>query len=269
MKHILPLSSLTLLLMFTACDPKVQPTVTYEENIKKTLRLSHVFIPPSDAYPPYTLLHYLKGQGFQQICEATEVTGLSEENLTKKTVTKNLSNSSIQKSHNQSYGVTLSQKGIGHAGIAYQDIKNVVITLEKGKIISVPSIYMSDVNRTISTGKCAEEIKFFKGTVAGSKFFIPREVYQYSMKYSILDKNGLNITAKLSKNLQKVVLANAGVEIDNKNIMSMDGQDLYIGFKGVPMSNGMTPKSIRQKSFLDVTQLVKSIKKIKNLINVF
>ena len=43
--------------------------------------------------------------------------------------------------------------------------------------------------------------------------------------------------------------------------MAMNGQDLYIGFKGVPMSNRMTPKSIRQRSFLDVTQLVNSIKK--------
>lgn len=36
MKHILLLSSLTLLLMFTACTPEPIPTVSYEENIKKT-----------------------------------------------------------------------------------------------------------------------------------------------------------------------------------------------------------------------------------------
>jgi len=35
MKHILLLSSLTLLLMFTACTPEPIPTVSYEENIKK------------------------------------------------------------------------------------------------------------------------------------------------------------------------------------------------------------------------------------------
>jgi len=176
-------------------------------------------------------------------------------------VSKNLASTNMSKEYNQSYGVNLSQKGIGHAGIAYQDIKNVVITLNRGKIISVPSIYMSDVNKTISTGKCAEEIKFFKGTVAGSKFFIPREVYQYSMKYSILDKNGINITAKLAKNLQKIILANAGIDVENKELMSMDGKNLYIGFKGVPMSNGITPKGIREKSFLDVTSLVKEMKK--------
>lgn len=264
MTKILPstslVSSLALLLLFTACNPKVSPTVSYEENIKKNLQLSHVFIPPSDAYPPYTLLHYVEGEGFQQICEATAVTGLSEENLTKKMVANSLSTTSIYKNHNQSYGVHLSQKGIGHAGIAYQDIKNVVITLDQGKIISVPSIYMSDVNKTISTGKCAEEIKFFKGTVPGSKFFIPREVYQYNMKYSILDKNGLNITAKLAKNLQKVVLANAGIAVENKEIMTMNGEELYIGFKGAPMSNRVVPKGMREKSFLDVTNLVQNIK---------
>jgi hypothetical protein len=120
-------------------------------------------------------------------------------------------------------------------------------------------VHISDVNRTISTGKCAEDIKFFTSTQPNSKFFIPREVYQYSMKYSILDKDGVNITAKLSKNLQKVVLANAGIDVDNEEIMTMDGDELYIGFKGAAMSNGMIPKGIRKKSFIDVTQLVKSI----------
>jgi hypothetical protein len=263
MKHILPLNyvitSLALLLLLTACKPDVKPTVTYEENIKKNLRLSHVFVPPSDAYPPYTLLHYIKGEGFQQVCEASEVTGIAEENLSRELVSKNLSNSAMSKAYNLNYGVALAQKGVGYAGVDYQDIKNVVITLEKGKIISMPSVHISDVNRTISTGKCAEDIKFFTSTQPNSKFFIPREVYQYSMKYSILDKDGVNITAKLSKNLQKVVLANAGIDVDNEEIMTMDGDELYIGFKGAAMSNGMIPKGIREKSFIDVTQLVKSI----------
>jgi hypothetical protein len=263
MKHILPLNyvitSLALLLLLTACKPDVKPTVTYEENIKKNLRLSHVFVPPSDAYPPYTLLHYIKGEGFQQVCEASEVTGIAEENLSRELVSKNLSNSTMSKAYNLNYGVALAQKGVGYAGVDYQDIKNVVITLEKGKIISMPSVHISDVNRTISTGKCAEDIKFFTSTQPNSKFFIPREVYQYSMKYSILDKDGVNITAKLSKNLQKVVLANAGIDVDNEEIMTMDGDELYIGFKGAAMSNGMIPKGIREKSFIDVTQLVKSI----------
>jgi len=263
MKHILALNYLlpssALLLLLTACTPTVTPTVTYEENIKKNLRLSHVFVPPSNAYPPYTLLHYVEGEGFQQVCEASEVTGIAEENLSKALVAKNLSNSTVSKGHNLNYGVHLAQKGVGYAGVAYQDIKNVVITLENGKIISMPSVHISDVNKTISTGKCAEDIKFFTATKPNSKFFIPREVYQYSMKYSILDKDGVNVTAKLSKNLQKVVLANAGIDVAKEDVMTMDGNDLYIGFKGAAMSNGMIPKGIREKSFFDVTQLVKGM----------
>ncbi len=260
MKQILSLSSLALLLLFTACAPEPEPTVTYEENVKKNLRLSHVFVPPSDAYPPYTLLHYLKGEGFQQVCEASEVTGVAEENLSKKLVSKNLSNSTMSKSYNLNYGVNLSQKGVGFGGVDYQNIKNVVITLENGKIISMPSVHISDVNKTLSTGKCAEDIKFFKNDNPNSKFYIPREVYQYSMKYSILDKNGVDITAKLSKNLQKVVLANAGIDIDKESVMTMNGKELYIGFKGAAIGKGITPKGIPENSFLDVTDLVKSIK---------
>jgi len=264
MKHILPLNyfllASALMLLFTACSPKVKPMVTYEEKIKKNLRLSHVFVPPSDAYPPYTLLHYLKGEGFQQVCEASEVTGIAEENLSKKLVSRNLSNSTMHKNYNINYGVNLLQKGVGYAGIDYQNIKNVVITLEDGKIISMPSVHISDVNKTLSTGKCAEDIKFFKNDNPNSKFYIPREVYQYNMKYSILDKDGIDITAKLSKNLQKVVLANAGINIDKEDVMTMDGNELYIGFKGAAMSKGIAPKGIREKSFLDVTQLIKSIK---------
>ena len=258
LKYLLPSSAL--LLLFTACDPKVQPVVSYEEKVKETLRLSHVFVPPSDAYPPYTLLHYLEGEGFQQVCEASEVTGIPEENLSKALVAKNLSNSSMSKSYNLSYGVHLAQKGMGYAGVAYQDIKDVVITLENGKIISMPSVHISDVNKTLSTGKCAEDIRFFKKAQPNSKFFIPREVYQYTMKYSILDKNGVNITSKLSKNLQKVILAGAGIDVANGDVMTMNGNDLYIGFKGAAISKGITPKGIQEKSFLDVTSVVKNIK---------
>lgn len=264
MKHIPALNyllpSFTLLLLLTACTPKVQPIDSYEEKIKNSLRLSHVFVPPSDAYPPYTLLHYVKGEGFQQVCEASEVTGIADENLSKKLVAKNLSNSSMSKSYNLSYGVHLAQKGMGYAGVAYQDIKNVVITLENGKIISMPSVHISDVNKTLSTGKCAEDIKFFKNDNPNSKFYIPREVYQYTMKYSILDKNGVNITAKLSKNLQKVILAGAGIDVTNGDVMTMNGNDLYIGFKGAAIGKGVTTKGIQEKSFLDVTSVVKSIK---------
>jgi hypothetical protein len=264
MKLLLPLNytitSLSLLLLLTACNPDVKPTVTYEEKIKESLKLSHVFVPPSDAYPPYTLLHYLKGEGFQQVCEASEVTGIAEENLSKKLVSKNISNSTVDRSYNINYGVNLLEKGVNYAGISYQNIKKVVITLKNGKIISMPSVHISDVNRTLSTGKCAEDIKFFKHDNPNSKFYIPREVYQYSMRYSILDKDGVDITAKLPKNLQRVILSNAGIDINKEDVMTMDGDDLYIGFKGAAISKGIRPKRIEPKSFIDVTSLVKSIK---------
>ena len=65
---------------------------------------------------------------------------------------------------------------------------------------------------------------------------------------------------KISQIVQKVVLANTGIDIDEEDIMTMDGNELYIGFKGTAIGKGITPKSIHKNSFLDVTDLVKSIK---------
>ena len=110
MKRLSTLLSLSALLFLTACQPNPEPTVTYGQNIKNKLKLSHVFIPPSDAYPPYTLLHYLPETGFQQVCEASEITNLSNEEVKEKLVYKNLANSNTYKGSNTSYGVHLGKK---------------------------------------------------------------------------------------------------------------------------------------------------------------
>ena len=257
---MIPLASLLLL---TACSQN-KPTLTYEQNIHQKMRIPYVFVPPTNAYPPYTLLHYVKGQGFQQVCQATSILNVDAEKVPELQVESDIANTEISKNHVGVYGVHLSKKEIATANIAYGKIKEVRVALSNGKQVSMPSVSISDAFKNMTEGKCADDIKIFDTNIENSKFYIPREVYQYTMKYSIIDSNGINVTAELSPNLQKIILAKAGINISDTQGMNMEGKNLFIGFRGIPI-NPDTPrvKALRSNSVLDVTELVKKIQSSK------
>lgn len=251
------------LLLLTACSQN-EPTVTYEQNIHQKMRIPYVFVPPTHAYPPYSLLHYVEGQGFQQVCEASSILNIDAEELPEILVESDIANTEISRNHVGVYGVHLSKKELATANIAYGKIKEVQVTLSNGKQVSMPSVSISDVFRNMAEGKCAQDIKIFDISIKNSKFYIPREVYQYTMQYSIMNKNGMNITAELSPNLQKIILAKAGINISDTQAMDIKGKNLFIGFRGIPINpESMSTKALRSNTVLDVTELVKKIKNSK------
>ncbi|MBU1668693.1 hypothetical protein KKC13_09750 [bacterium] len=259
-RRIIPLASL---LLFTACS-QVEPTVTYEENIHQKMKIPYVFVPPTNAYPPYTLLHYVEGEGFQQVCQATSILNVEPEKLPLIQVESDIANTEISKNHMGVYGVHLTKEEIGTANIAYGKVKEVRVSLSNGKQISMPSVSISQAFKNMEEGPCADDIRVFDANIENSKFYIPREVYKYTMKYSIIDQDGINITAGLSSSLQKVILAKAGINISDTEGMKIEGEDLFIGFRGIPVNlNTPEVKALRSTTVLDVTELVKRIKSSK------
>lgn len=258
MSKTVPLITLFLL---TACTPK---TLSYEETIHSKFNIPFVFIPPNNAYHPYTLLHYTKDQGFQQICEATAVTGLSKEELFEKQEKANIASMGSSENHNAQYGVNLSPSQLIEAGISYQNIKMVNLSFENGQQISMPSISNAKIiqNLDLNTSECAKEIKLFNQNIENSKFYIPLVVFKYTMKYSILDKSGINITAGLTPKSQKMILANAGINLNQGEDLNISGEELYIGFRGLPLNTNGQPisKALENDMVLDVTDLVKRLK---------
>ena len=68
------------LFLLTAC---MTPNLT--ENYVKTtsynLNIEHIFIPPSNEYHPFSLLHYSKKSGYTVLCSASTLSDFSEEEL--------------------------------------------------------------------------------------------------------------------------------------------------------------------------------------------
>jgi len=260
MTKLIPLTSLLLL---TACIGS-KPTVTYEQNIHKNMNIPYVFVPPTNAYPPYTLLHYVKGEGFQEVCQATSILNVEPEKLPLIQVESDIANTQISKNHMGVYGVHLTKEEIGTANIAYGKVKEVRVSLSNGKQISMPSVSISQAFKNMEEGPCADDIRVFDANIENSKFYIPRQVYKYTMKYSIIDQDGINITAGLSPSLQKVILAKAGINISDTEGMSIEGEDLFIGFRGIPVNlDNPSIKALQSPTVLDVTDLVKRIKNSK------
>ena len=251
---------LTALLLLTACVG-TKPSVTYEQNIHENMRIPYVFVPPTNAYPPYTLLQYTKREGFQQVCQATSILNVDATQLPLLQVESNIANTEISKNFVGVYAVHLSKEEIGSATLAYGNIKEVRVSLTNGKQISMPSISIAQAFKNMQEGTCADDIRVFNDNIKGSKFYIPREVYKYTIKYTIIDQDGMNITAGLSENLQKIILAKAGITIADTEGMKIEGEELFIGFRGIPVnSNKSDRKADDSSSVLDVTELVKRIK---------
>lgn len=248
----------------------------YQKSINNDLKIPYVYIPPNNAYHPFTLLQYTKSGGFQQICNATTITELTEQEIESKKAENEIATLEVKKNHKAEYNINISKDEIGNANIKYTNIKKVELSFENGKQVSIPSVHVSDAVKNVESSKCKDDIKLFASEIQNSEFFIPTVVFSYDMKYHVIDKDGIDVTAELSKELSKVVLGKIGINYEGDSDLHMSSNDLYIGFRGLPLKASLinildgveqkvfmvygAPKANTVKNItLDVTDIVRRI----------
>ncbi len=257
-------TSLLTLLTFSAClGPNI--TKNYTEITSYNLNIEHIFLPPSDEYHPFSLLHYSKKSGYTVLCTASILTGIAEENLSKELKESNIPDTKLAIGSQLEFGVAVSQAEVGGAGLDYNNIKFVAITLSNGKKITMPSMHMYTAQENLANSQCKKEISIYLDSHEDSKYYIPNSMYRYTIKTSILNQNHVDITAQVPSTLKQLIFAKARVKAGNLGNMNFSGENLYIGFNGITLTHkfsAIIPKDIVRKDIVfDVTKIVNKIQK--------
>jgi len=263
LKKLVPLFTL---LSFTAC---VEPDLKtpYINTIAKNLNIEHIFVPPSDEHHPFSLLHHSEKSGYSVLCSASILSGIAEENLSQEIKENKISDVKIAINKSLEFGISLSKADVGSANLDYQNIKFLMINLNNGKKINMPSMHMYTALKNLKKSECKEEILIYKNSHSDSKYYIPKSIYRYTVSSTILDKNHFDITAQVPSSLKQLIFAKARAKAGSIGNMDFSGENLYIGFNGIILTHKVSniiPKGIVPKdAVFDVTEMIEKIQQEK------
>ena len=262
-RQIIPL--LTLFLLTSCIAPKIKDP--YIKATSYNLNIEHIFVPPSDEYHPFSLLHYSKKSGYTVLCSASILSNIPKENLSKELKESNIPNTKLATGSTLEFGVSLSKADVAGIDFDYKKIKSLAITLTNGKKITMPSMHMYTAQENLRSSECKKEISIYLDSYTDSKYYIPNSMYRYTIKSSILDHNHVDITAEVPSALKRLIYAKASAKSGSIGSMNFSGENLYIGFNGITLTNKFSPiipKDVfRRDTILDVTKTIKKIQKEK------
>ncbi|CAA6812257.1 MAG: Unknown protein [uncultured Sulfurovum sp.] len=254
---------LTLFLLSSCVSPKLKNP--YMHSTAYHLNIEHIFVPPSDEYHPYSLLHYSKKSGYTVLCSASILSNISKEKLSEKLKESNIPDTKLAAGSMLEFGISLNKTEVANLGFDYKKIKALLITLTDGKKITMPSMHMYTAKKNLASSECKKEISIYLDSYKDSKYYIPNSMYQYTIKSKILDLNNIDITAEVPPALKQLIFAKARVQVGSIGSMNFSGENLYIGFNGITLTHKFSPMipkdRIRKDMILDVTKIVNKIQK--------
>lgn len=206
----------------------------YEDQIND-MKIEHVYLPPTTAYYPYTLLAYTKKSGYTSACSAVYVLGKSTLDEVKSSVTSNgIAEITVAKSSVKEYEIKLDADDKGKLEAKYRDIAKIKLILKNGNQFEFPLIHYSEAKKNI-VRNCGKDIQERYKDHPDEKYFLPTVVYGYDMDYQLFSQNGTQITGEVPKEVLKVVSAKIGINVDNQQELMMKGNNMFIGFNGTPI----------------------------------
>lgn len=255
-----------LLFLLTGClTPKVKDS--YVKTTSYNLNVEHIFMPPSDEYHPFSLLHHSKKSGYTVLCSASILSGIPEENLSKELKENNIADAKLASGSHLKFDISLSKADVGSTGLNHKNIKFLMVTLTNGKKITMPSMHMYTAQENLANSQCKKEISIYLDSHKDSKYYIPNSIYRYTIKTTILDHNHVDITAQIPTSLKQLIFAKASVQKNSIGSMNFSGENLYIGFNGVTLTHKFSPiipKNLSNDEIIfDATKMIQKIRKDK------
>jgi len=205
---------------------------TYQKFVKKELQIPNVYMPPNNADHPYTLFAFRKNSNFQSICPATLLTGLSEEEILRQRKENDIAAFGVAKNSSAKFDIKLEKSDIGDFDAKYSRINKLELTLNEGKVYSLPNVGVSQVVDKIKSTHCKEDVKVMLEENPDLKFYIPTHLYAFSLQYHIYTEDGVDVTAELPNELTKTIMGKVGLNYTSTSDMKMTGKNLYVGFRG-------------------------------------
>lgn len=236
---------------------------SYEENIRKELKIPYVYSPPNNADHPYTLFQYTKNGNFQPVCSASLLTGLTEQEIIERRKEHKTTSVEIKKIYKTEFDVKLSKKELGVLATKYQGISKVEVSFDNGKVIRISDVNLSDVVNRIKTTKCALDVNIFNTEMPNSKFFMPLEVYSYDLKYHIYTDKGVDVTADLPSDITQLVMMKLGLQYGSTSSVNVAGDNMYIGFRGTPINASLKSPQMIAKRMTTLEEFNSALMKVR------
>lgn len=227
----------------------------YPKFVKNDLKIPYVYIPPNNLDLPYTLIQSTPDGNFLTICQATQLTGIKKEDMPSKLQYNDTSTYGVTDSASATFDVKLGKDQLGTADVKYSRINKVKLTLDHGKLVTLPDVGISEVVRNIAATDCKDNIRLIAKEIPDSKFLIPMQLYAYNMDYHILTEDNVDVTAELPKELTQAVLTNVGLGYKSSKEVTQTGNNLYIGFRGTPLVATLASLLDQQSAFSSMVVL--------------
>jgi len=210
----------------TGCD--------WKDLVKDKFKIEHVFSIPSAAYGPGTLLLYTPESGYTKTCWPWDTTGSSKEEYQKNHIISNpIIDANISKGDELEFNINLNVEDKAKIDSNYHNITGLKLSLTNGKQSDLTDNPDTIINRISDHDhtcyKSAQER--LKSNNSG-KFYISYVNYGYDFQYSVKINSKWDSTAKLPKEVLKVLAAKINIKLENNEETEFSGKNVYIGFNG-------------------------------------
>jgi hypothetical protein len=265
-KSMLNIKYKKILLIFAAMSMAMGGCTSYEKSVRENLKIPHVFVPPNDAYQPYTLLHYDGKSNFTPVCSVELLTNKTKDDLNKIIESRRIVDLRIRRNSDIKFEINLNSDDLGEVHAKYNDISAITISFTNGRQLNFPTIEVADIYAAFKSTRCADNIRIFSNELETSRFLLPIVVFGYDLDYKVFTKSGGNITGELPEEVMKLVAAEIDINFVSSNSLKMAGNGVYIGFRGLPVEKSIfellwnKPQLISQPNndeyVLDVTDII-------------
>lgn len=253
--------------------------MNYTKFVKRELKIPYVYIPPNNLDHPYTLVQSTPEGNYMVACPATLLTGIKKEDLPNKLKYSDTSTFGVTNTASVTFKVKLEEEQLGALDAKYTRINKVQLSLDGGKLVTLPDVSLAEVVKSIASTHCKDDLRILVANNPDSKFLIPMQLYAYNIDYHIYTEDGAEVTATLPPQVTQLVLATVGLGYKSGTDITMMGRNLYVGFRGTPLDatlaslleqqspmvvlKGVLPeltaKLKEKEKVIDVTSLVKEL----------
>jgi len=229
---------------------------TYENFVKRDVKIPYVFVPPSKDFTPYSIVAYNDDENFQTVCPASILIGqMSMDEFTKTYLDDSKGNpvGSIGVSESASYAVKvdLTSTEVAEIGAQYAGRYKATMNLKNGKVFTVNDSRFSIGSLFLAmkeNEKCLLNLAGFIGSSKKYRYILVNSVFRYDTDFTLESTTSASVT--LTPAVQELLLRKASFELGKSTAKSIDAPSLYIGFRGLdqvpPDDTGKRAESLRQ-----------------------
>lgn len=219
---------------------------TWQKEVRKNLRIEHVYDRPSTAYGPATVVLYTKNSGHTRACWAWQLLKLDFGNIKendykskaevcrKNLVSFPITDVKIKKTGHIKIGIKLSAQDKAKLSAEYHKISEVSIDLTNGCQYEAPAT-IKELEEMISKFSCDDSILLRLSRNPKAKVFLVLTTYGYDIDISVKVGKEWKFESELPPEVLDVISAKLNINAKKDKELRVYGNQLYIGFNGDPL----------------------------------